>query len=52
MKDLKDPKVQKILLWNDFGPLRYLEDKSMQSLLKSVSQIEVNIQEDDTDSID
>ena len=48
VKDSQDPKAQKILLWTDFGPLRYLEDKSIQSLLKSVSQIEVNIKQDDS----
>ena len=41
VKDSQEPKVQKILLWSDFGSLRYLEDKALQSLLKSMSQIEV-----------
>ena len=42
VRDSQEAKVQKILLWSDFGPLRSLEDKSIQSLLKSISQIEVN----------
>ena len=42
VRDSQQAKVQKILLWSDFGPLRSLEDKSIQSLLKSVSQIEVS----------
>ena len=43
VRDSQEAKVQKILLWSDFGPLRSLEDKSLQSLLKSLSQIEVNM---------
>ena len=43
VRDSQEAKVQKILLWSDFGPLRSLEDKSIQSLLKSISQIEVKI---------
>ena len=42
VRDSQEAKVQKILQWSDFGPLRSLEDKSIQSLLKSISQIEVN----------
>ena len=42
VRDSQEAKVQKILLWSDFGPLRSLEDKSIQSLLKSISQIEVD----------
>ena len=45
VKDSQEPKIQKILLWTDFGPLRFLDDKSTQSLLKSLSQIEVKIEE-------
>ena len=43
VRDSQQAKVQKILLWSDFGPLRSLEDKSIQSLLKSISQIEVKV---------
>ena len=43
IKHCQEPRVQKILLWTDFGPMRFLDDKSTQSLLKSISQIEVNI---------
>ena len=43
VRDSQEAKVQKILLWSDFGPLRSMEDKSIQSLLKSISQLEVNM---------
>ena len=41
VKDGQQPKIQKILNWTDFGPNKFLEDKTLQSLAKSFSTLEV-----------
>ena len=43
VKDKEDPKTQKILNWTDFGPYKSMDDRTLQSLAKSFSQIEVRI---------
>ena len=43
VKDKQEPKVQKILLWSDFGPYKTLDDKTIGSLVKSFSSIQVNL---------
>ena len=43
VKDVQEPKVQKILSWTDFGPFKSLDDKTLQSLAKSLVSLEVNI---------
>ena len=41
VKDKEDPKTQKLLNWTDFGPYKAMDDRTLQSLGKSFSQIEV-----------
>lgn len=36
------PKDDLIASWTDFGPDKYLEDKDLQAIFKSLSQIQVN----------
>ena len=43
IKDAQEPKIQKLLLWTDFGPFKCLEDKNLQSIVKSLSAIEARI---------
>ena len=43
IKDAQEPKIQKLLMWTDFGPFKCLEDKNLQSIVKSLSAIEARI---------
>jgi len=40
VKDKEEPKTPKLLNWTDFGPYKALDDRTLQSLAKSLSQIE------------
>ena len=42
VKDKEEPKTPKLLNWTDFGPYKALDDRTLQSLAKSLSQIEVS----------
>jgi len=40
VKDKEEPKIQKLLNWTDFGPYKTMDDRTLQSLAKSMAQIE------------
>ena len=40
VRDSQAPKLQKVLSWTEFGPARVMEDRALQSLAKSLMQID------------
>ena len=41
--DLNLPKVDKLLTWTDFGPDKYLDDKGLSSMAKSLGNLQVRV---------